>query len=115
MKTLKHIPIPNKNELDDSKLESIVQKWSTTTKEPSSSPSGEDKSTTATGARGNSTDDNNSNTPSGSDGDTKLDEEGGNSSHDESSKEDKAEGQCLLRKFESVKITKTPLLYLPLE
>ena len=28
MKTLKHIRIPNKNELDDSKLISIVSKWS---------------------------------------------------------------------------------------
>ena len=28
LKTLKHIPIPNKNELDDSKVVHVVSKWS---------------------------------------------------------------------------------------
>lgn len=87
---MKHIPIPNKNELDDSKLEAIVQKWSenTTTGAPSKeSPVSSDEKPATNHI--NSTDDNNSNTASGSDGDTKqdVDDDGGNSSQeDEDSK-----------------------------
>ena len=51
LKTLKHIPVPNRNELEDSKLETIVQKWCAATTLTTTTPG--DKPT-----RSNSTDDN---------------------------------------------------------
>lgn len=95
---MKHIPIPNKNELDDSKLEAVVQKWSenTATGAPSKeSPVSSDEKPAAI-SQVNSTDDNNSNTASGSDGDTKHgdgEDDGGNSSQED--EDSKTEGKIL--------------------
>lgn len=82
LKTLKHVPVPNRNELDDSKVESIVQKWSTTPVVVDAVKLNAPKPP----ERHDSLDDN-SNTPSGSDVDGKNDD-GGTDSQDESSKED---------------------------
>ena len=91
---MKHIPIPNRNELDDSKLESVIQKWSATTKQ-------EDNANSKS-SRTSSTDDNNSNTASGSDTELKQEDGGNSSQEEESSKEDNNEGGKLDKTCESV-------------
>lgn len=76
LKTLKHLPIPNKNELDDSKLSTIVIKWASAKQEE--------------GVKRESGSDDESQSPS--DNEVKNDE-GGSTSQDESSKEEEAEGK----------------------
>lgn len=94
LKTLKHIPIPNRNELDDSKLETVIQKWA--------SSKGEENANKKS-SRTSSTDDNNSNTASGSDNEASKLEDGENSSQEEeSSKEENTDREKLDKTCESV-------------
>ena len=72
MKTLKHIPIPNKNELDDSKLLNVIMKWATPPSPLNNKIILSDDDTQS------------------SDGELKIDE-GGSTSQDESAKEDNGE------------------------
>ena len=75
---MKHIPIPNKNELDDSKLSGIIVKWAAPAVSESS-----DNLTTPSKSQSDE---------SPSDNETKNeDDNGGNTSQDESSKEDENE------------------------